>query len=327
MALPGLAEAGSLLWQTNSEGDDIHITAIPSGKPVRRLVVGRHPHGIATAPGSDTVFVSLERNGRPAGMLLWIDKATFAIRHRLKVGPEPHAIAVTPDGKWIYVPCRDGHYWVVDAKRRTVAARIRTGGRPHNTTAAPDGKLVYLSPMGSPRKITIVAHHAGHKVTGAIRFSASLRPPAIAPSRHLFFQHVDGLNGFEVADLRTHKTVGRIKHSTGLGIRVLPILGFWSLSGLSRCHGLAVRPGDREIWSVCGKHATIHSITDGRFAETAHITLPGKGYWLTFSGDGHTAFIALSDKSKTAMIDAKTRKLVRIFAAGRMPKRNLVIPE
>lgn len=322
------AVARELLWQTNAEGDDIHIYDIETGNLVHKLVVGANPHGIAWAPGSGTVFVSLERNGDAAGSLLWINKTTYEIEHRLKVGPEPHAIAVTPDERWVYIPCRDGTYWVIDAANRSVAARIKTGGRPHNTTAAPDGARVFLSPMGSPRKVTVIDPHDDHEITGAILFSASVRPPAIAPSRNLFFQHVDGLNGFEVADLEKEAVIARIKHKRPIGMPVVPgVMGFLNFSGLSRCHGLAVRPGDREIWSICGNNATIHFIDDHTFPEAAHIKLPGKGYWLTFSPDGNFAFIALSDKSQVAMIDVKARKIIRILAAGDHPKRNLVIAD
>ena len=321
-----VVETPRLLWQTNAGGDDVHLYDIDSGDLVRHFKVGDHPHGIATAPGSDTVFVSLERNDDPTGVLLWIDKNTFEIRHRLEVGPQPHAIAVTPDGRWVYVPCRDGFYWVVDAEKRVVVDRIHTGGRPHNTTVSPRDGLVYLSPMGRPGRVTIVNPQNGHEVAGEIRFSDSVRPPAIAPSRDLFFQHVDGLNGFEVADLVTRERTARIEHSGGLGLPFWPkSLGFLSFGGFNRCHGLAVRPGENEIWSVCGSTATVHAITSADFPERARIALPSKGYWLTFSPDGKHAFVALSNRSEVAMIDADAGEVIRTFAAGRKPKRNLVV--
>lgn len=326
LLLASPAWAQERLWQTNAAGDDIHIYDITSRTLVRRLVVGANPHGIAQAAGQDIVFVSLEHNGKPAGELLWINKDTFDIEFRLKVGREPHAIAITPDGKWVYVPCRDGSYWVIDVEKRTVAARIETGGRPHNTTASPDGTRIYLSPMGAPKRVTIVDPHDGHKVIGNILFSASTRPPALSFSRNLFFQHVDGLNGFEVAELETNTVIARVKHNRGLGIPVLPRqLGYLGFSGLSRCHGLSVRPGDEEIWSVCGRNVAIHSIDDRQFPEVFHIELPGKGYWLTFSPSGEFAFIALAGKSEIAVIDTATRNIIHTLIAGAHPKRNIVV--
>ena len=316
-----------LLWQTNAGGDDIHVYDTGSAELVRRIIVGPNPHGIAWPVDGTHVYVSLERDGESNGELLWINRQTFEIEHRLDVGPEPHAIAVTPDGRWVYVPCRDGTYWIVDTELRSVVKTIHTGGRPHNTTPSPDGTRVYLSPMGAPRAVTSVDPNDGHKVVGEIQFSASVRPPAIAPSRNLFFQHIDGLNGFEVADLTRNEVIARVEHSAGLGLPVYPrLLGFLSLTGLSRCHGLAVRPGDNEVWSVCGQNMTIHTINNRDMQEIAHITLPAKGYWLTFSPNGKTAFVALSSASEVAVIDADLRQLVETVVAGASPKRNLVVP-
>ncbi len=321
----GTSLAKDLLWQTNAEGDDIHIFDIETGDLVERLVVGPNPHGIGTA--GDTVFVSLENNGGANGELLWIDSQSREIQYRLDVGPEPHALAVTPDGKWVYVPCRDGHYWVIDADQRAVTARIETGGRPHNTTAHPNGSRVYLSPMGAPKQVTVVDPGARHSIVGFIPFSASVRPPALAPSLNLFFQHVDGLNGFEVANLENNALIFRAEHSAGLGMPVWPSsLGFAGFGGLSRCHGLAVRPGDKEIWSICGANATIHDITNPDFPEIDHIALPSKGYWLTHSPDGRYVFIALADAGQVAMVEAETREIIRLLNAGDYPKRNLVLP-
>lgn len=324
LGIPPATASQSLLWQTNAEGNDIHIFDIATGDLVERLEVGPNPHGIGAA--GDTVFVSLENNGGENGDLLWIDRVSRKITHRLKIGPEPHALAVTPDGKWVYVPCRDGHYWVIDAEQKAVAARIETGGRPHNTTAHPDGSRMYLSPMGAPKQVTVVDPTIRHDVVGFIPFSASVRPPAIAASRNLFFQHVDGLNGFEVADLTTHAHRARVEHDTNLGFLFWPpSAGFVSLAGLSRCHGLAVRPGDNEIWSICGAHATIHSIADPQFPQIGHMDLPSKGYWLTHSPDGQYVFIALSDAGQVAMVDADKREIVRMLEAGKSPKRNIVL--
>ena len=50
----------------------------------------------------------------------------------------------------------DGKYWVIDGREKKVVAKIETGGRPHNTQASRDGKFMYLSPMGPPKRVTIV---------------------------------------------------------------------------------------------------------------------------------------------------------------------------
>ncbi len=322
--------ARQLLWQTNASGTDIGIFDVATGDRVDRLEVGPNPHGIAAA--GNTVFVSLENRGGSFGELLWIDRKSREIRHRLKVGPQPHAIAVTPNGRWVYVPCRDGHYWVIDANQKAVVARIETGGRPHNTIAHPNGRRVYLSPQGTPKRVTIVDPTQGHKIVGFMAFSASVQPSALAPRKNLFFQHVDGLNGFEVADLETNALLTRVDHSRSIGLPVWPAsLGFLDFTGLNHCQGLSVRPGEAEIWSVCGAVATIHQLdetdtTGGTaFDELGHIKLPSKGYWLSHSPDGKFAFIALAETGHVAQIETGSRRIIRLLRAGDKPKRNIVV--
>lgn len=95
-----------LLWQTNSEGNDIDIIDIKEKKIIQNLEVGPNPHGIAFAEETNTLYVTLEFNDKPNGELIWINAGNFKIKKRIKVDPEPHEIEVTPNGEFIYVPCR-----------------------------------------------------------------------------------------------------------------------------------------------------------------------------------------------------------------------------
>ena len=139
------AQAGKqMLWVENAYGDDIHVIDVATQEIVKHLVVGDNPHGIAAAADASVVYVALEKFKKPAGELLWINPRTYEITHRIDVGPEPNEIECTPDGRWIYVPCEDGKYWVVDGREKKVVKKIITGGRPHNTTVSADGKRMYL---------------------------------------------------------------------------------------------------------------------------------------------------------------------------------------
>lgn len=317
--------AAPSLWQTNSEGDDVHVFRLQDFQLIGRLEVGRQPHGIAAPSDGSVVYVSIEANGRDHGELLWINPRTLVVEHRLDVGPEPHAIAATPDGKWVYVPCRDGDYWVVDANTRKVVKRIRTGGRPHNTQASADGRFMYLSPMGRPFGVTVVDVRAEHEIVGFIPFSESVRPAALSPDGSLLFHHVDGLNGFQVADTHERKLIATVVHSSSLGALIpLKRLGYLTLQGFKRCHGISVRPDQQEVWSTCADHLTVHG-AERPFAERATVKLPGKGYWLTFSPDGRYGFIALSELDSVVVMDAVTKQIVSSLSTGKSPKRNLVL--
>lgn len=318
------AQARLLLWQTNAAGNDIHIFDADSGALVRRLEVGPHPHGLAATTDHRTVFVTLEANGAPRGELVWIDAATFEITRRVSLCREPHALAASPDGAWLYVPCRDGHYWIVDGRTGEVARRIRTGGRPHNTQVSADGRFAFLSPMGAGHTVTVLDIARGNEPVGEIVFADSVRPSAL--SREFLLQHVDGLNGFQVADLGSREIIATIEHSTPLsGVTLARSLGRLSWRGFERCHGLAITPDQQEVWSVCTGTVTVHGLQPPDFSERSLVMLPSNGYWITFSPDGSRAFVALSNSGRVAVINARTREIVRVLTAGRAPKRNLVL--
>lgn len=321
-----LSEARFLLWQTNAEGDDIHVFDAETGALVRRLTVGPEPHGLAATADHRTVFVTIEANERALGELIWIDAASFEIARRIEICREPHALAATPDGRWLYVPCRDGHYWVVDGATGEVVRRIETGGRPHNTQISRGGRWAYLSPMGAPRAVTIVDIEADHSVVGEIVFANAVRPSALSAEGRWLLQHVDGLNGFQAADVQARAVAATIEHASPLdGFVQIGSLGRLGFDGFERCHGLSIRPDHSEIWSVCGDTLTIHALQAPDFAELASITLPSKGYWLTFSPDARFAYVALADAGEVAMIDAASRAIVTRMRAGEAPKRNLVL--
>lgn len=316
--MPNAASAGKqVLWVTNAYGNDVHVISIPEHEVIKRIVVGPNPHGIAATADASTVFIALEKFKQPAGELLWIDPYTYEIKHRIDVGPEPNEIECTPDGKWIYVPCNDGNYWVVDGEQRKVAKKIFTSGRPHNTTISPDGKRMYLSPMGNPHRVTIVDIAAGHEVIGEIPFGNVCRPPAITADEKRFFQHVDGLLGFEVADIPSRKVIARV-HDI-----IPPDLQQKS----SRSHGLAVRPDQKEIWSCDVEHhlVHIHDITRDDYPETATLTMPGRIYWLCFTPDSKYAYVSVRSVNKVAVVDCKTKQVLKYIPVGETPKRDQVI--
>jgi len=317
-----------LLWQSNAGGDDIHVIDVRTGALSGRLVVGPEPHGLAATADGRTVFTTIEANGQRKGDLARIDAMTFKVTGRSPICREPHALATTSDGRWLYVPCRDGRYWVVDGHTGTVNRQIETGGRPHNTQISADGRWAFLSPMGGTHDVFVVDIATDHQVTRRIRFGGSLRPSALSADNRYLLQQIDGLNGFQVADLGVGSVIATVEHTTPLGGIRLPFLdhiGRLGIGGLKRCHGLAIRPDQREVWSVCADHVTVHELARPDFHEVTVIRLPAKGYWITFAPDSRYAFIALSEAGRVAMIDTRTKRMVTLLAAGNQPKRNLVL--
>lgn len=302
------------LYVTNSAGNDVTVIDTATNKPIGRIEVGPHPHGIAVPAAQDVILVSIE--GRNPGELVWIDPATDKITRRMQVGPAPNQLAVTPDGKVAYVPAADGYWDVVDLAKGKVAKRIYTGGRPHNTLCSPDGKHMYLAPMGRPHKVTIV-NTATHEPVGVVPFSDVVRPIALSRDGKRLYAEVDGLVGIEVADLGSRRMVHRVPAKVADALKKVG----------SRSHGLGIRPDQKEVWECDVEHHEVHvyDITGDKPKQIATIPIGAQVYWLTFSPDGKTCYVAARGANAVAVVDTATKKVTARIAAGKQPKRLLVV--
>lgn len=320
--------ARPLLWQTHTDDEFLYLFDLEPFDLKHKIHVGPSAHGIATPDDASMVYVTIEKKGEPHGEVLWIDPTSKSIIYRLKVGPMPHEIDITPNGRWLYVPCGDGNYWVVDTTLRQVVKKIETGKRPHNTQVSRDGRYMFLSPLGKPGEVTVVDIAANHTVVGTISFSGSARPAALSANGKLLFHHVDGLVGFQVADTSQLKVIDTIRHSYDLGWLILyKRQGSKSLTtkGFRYCHGLGLRPDQHEIWSVCEENLAIHDALEPDYKETHLLELKGAGYWISFSLDSRFAFVSLAKLNQIAVFDTKTKKIIKYLKTGKGPKRSLVI--
>jgi YVTN family beta-propeller protein len=302
------------LYVTNSGGNDVTVLDVATGKRLGRIEVGPHPHGIAVPAAQDVVYVTVE--GANPGELVAIDPVTDRVTRRMAIGPEPNQLAVTPDGKWAYVPVRDGYWAVVDLAKFEVVKRITTGGRPHNTACSADGKLVFLAPMGSPKKVTVVDAATQEKVA-EIPFSNVVRPIAVSRAGSRLYAEVDGLVGFEVGDVPHHKLLYRIPADLSPAQRKVP----------SRSHGLGVRPDQKELWECDLEHHEVHvyDLTGDRPKQTATVPIGSHVYWLTFRPDGKVCYVACQGPDGVAVVDTETKQVIGRLPAGKAPKRLLVV--
>src|SRR5262249_2071572 len=151
------------------------------------------------------------------------------------------------------------------------------GGRGHNTLCSPDGKRMYLAPMGAPKRVIIV-DTATQKKVGAIPFSGVVRPIALDTPRKRFYAQVDGLVGFEVADLTAAKVVHRVEAELTEAQKKVN----------TRSHGIGIRPGGKELWEcdVENQVVRVWDLGPDRPRQLAAIPVGGRVYWLTFGPDG-----------------------------------------
>jgi YVTN family beta-propeller protein len=308
------APAHPKLYVTNSAGDDVTVVDLATNKPVGRIEVGPNPHGIAAPADQRFVLVTVE--GKDPGELVWIDPATDKIVRRMDVGPAPNQLAVTPDGKTAFVPVNDGNYEIIDLEKGKIVDKVFTGGRPHNTACSADGKRMYLAPMGNPKKVTVV-EVAGAKVLGEIPFSSVVRPIALSRDEKRLYAEVDGLVGVEVADVAERKMIHRVPDELTDGEKAVA----------SRSHGLGIRPDQKELWECDVEHQEVHvyDLAGAAPKQVATIPMGERVYWLTFSPDGATCYVAVRGSDEVAVVDTATKKVTARIPVGKEPKRLLVV--
>lgn len=315
-ALPAFAEGKvrHKLYVTNSDGDDVHVVDPASGKVLSRIPVGLHPHGIAAPADGRFILVSIE--GTKPGKLVWIDPVADKVTQEMNVGPAPNQLAITPDGKTAYVPCSDGNWDVVDVAKKEVVKRIFIGGRPHNTLCSADGKRFFLAPMGAPKKVTIV-DALKHEMIAEVPFGNVVRPIALSPDEKVLYAEVDGLVGFEAADLGSRKVVQRIKAELAPEHRKVA----------SRSHGLGVRPDGKEVWECDVEHQEVHvyDITGKEPKQIATVPVGERCYWLTFSPDGKTCYVSVRGKNEVVFVDTESKKVTQRVTVGKQPKRLMIV--
>jgi YVTN family beta-propeller protein len=305
------------LYVTNSTGDDVTVVDVATHKPIGRIEVGPHPHGIAAPASQDVIYVTIEGHGKDKpGELLWIDPFTDKVTKRMPIGPEPNQLAVTPDGRFAYVPVNNGTYEVIDLAKAEIIERIRTGGRPHNTVCSADGKRMYLAPMGSPKRVTVV-DVGSHKPLGEIAFSNVVRPIAISKDEKRLYAEVDGLVGIEVADVEARQKIYRVNAELAPELRKVG----------SRSHGLGIRPDQKEVWECDVNHHEVHvyDVTGDQPRQIATIPIGSEVYWLTFKPDGKICYVSARGAKAVAAVDTETKKIIARIPVGEQPKRLIVV--
>jgi DNA-binding beta-propeller fold protein YncE len=335
----GAANAAGLerrLYVTDKTG--ISVYDIDRGHAlVRKIVIpdsGDYP-GIAASPQLGRLYVTSHTRDE----LIAIDLATDAVVWRRTLGKYADSMWVTPDGRRIYLPFRDDIDWkVIDAADGSVLAKIDTErGRnydvnpiattgPHNTWINPAGTRVYLEVLTVP--YLFVAETTTNRILGKVGpFSKGIRPFAITDDERYAYANVDGLLGFEIAEIDRTQWTGRMIHRVEAQVppaRLAEIPAPPARKPHSTpSHGLNLRPDQKEVWMVDGVYGYVYAfdVTSLPPKQIASIPIfqdakqrPHPG-WITFGIDGRYVY-----PDGGIVIDAVTKEI-----AARIPTSEKLI--
>ena len=290
--------------------------------PARKGRDGEHARGIAVHTASRRLYLSAI--GRLAAIDLVTDRVVWEHNYD---GHCCDRLDVSPDGGTIYAPAFGKPTWyVIDARDGSLKATIAVMGWPRHAIYSRDGRHVYLSAWES-NVLTV----ADTKTNKAIRevgpFGDSVCPFAIDGKEAFVFATVDGLVGFEVADLRSGLLLDRV-------ISESSDPAAWPRYECPS-HGIALTPDQRELWVADGAENRLHVFDATTYPPVAAraIQLPAQPRWITFSIDGRYAYPSTGDvvdvpagKITGALEDergqlVRSERLVEIDFTGGVPVR------
>jgi DNA-binding beta-propeller fold protein YncE len=251
--------------------------------------------GIAVSVPLHSVYVTtlegLQRLDLITGKLIW-EK------------PIPNGcdrLSIAPDGKTMYLPSLESHYWnVIDCETGDIIKRLDGFNASHNTIYALSGKHVYLADI---KNTTVkIADTKTNTVTAEVGpFSNFVRPFTVNGKETRIFVNCNELLGFEVGDLTTGKKIQQV------------VVEGWDKGSVRRhgcpSHGIGLTPDEKEIWLSDGANMRLHIFSGVEpYQQLTSIPLQDMPGWVTFTLDGKYAY-----PSSGEVIDVKTRKILTVL--------------
>ncbi|MDB5155414.1 MAG: hypothetical protein JWR50_121 [Mucilaginibacter sp.] len=260
----------------------------PNGQPsnIKGIGVSIPLHSVYV-----TTLESLQRIDLVTGKLIW--------EKQIPNGCD--RLSVAPDGKTMYLPSLESHYWtVIDCETGNIIKRLDGFNASHNTIYALSGKHVYLADLKNT--VVKIADPKTNTVTGEVGpFINFVRPFTINGKETRIFVNCNDLLGFEVGDLTTGKKIKQV------------VVEGWDKGSVRRhgcpSHGIGLTPDEKEIWLSDGANMRMHIFSAIEpYQQLTSIPLQDMPGWVTFTLDGKYAY-----PSSGEVIDVKTRKVLTIL--------------
>jgi YVTN family beta-propeller protein len=326
LAIP-LSASSSRIYVLNTSGAGISVIDPATNKVVQTLEGIEVPHGIVFSPDGSRAYITDESDHTLAVM----DTRTGKIFKKVPLSGRPNLQGITKDGSRIIVciaePFPRAAMDIVDTISLEKIRTIPMKAPMHDCYTTNDGKYAV---GGSPKgKFLVVIDLQTEQPAWELTFDHSVIPMAFennldGSTRRIFVQ-LGYFNGFAVVDFAERKEVARIKLPDG-GLNT----NSYIYEGVS--HGEEVAPDGKTLWinSDQSNAVFVYSLPDLKLL--GHVPLPelelaghpaitGDPHWLTFTPDGKTVYISITNLKLVVAIDAKTMKVLARIPVGETPRR------
>jgi YVTN family beta-propeller protein len=344
-ATPGVAldAAGPYVYVPNRASADVAVIDSRTDQVVARLPVGKVPHQVSVSD----VLDKLAASNTADDTISIVDLSTLKTR-TLHLDHEPEHMELSPDGVLLAVGnIGAGTVSLVSLQEEREIARVEGLFEPHNLTFSAGGSLLYIANLGASHvsvidvakaaivdeiKVAEPPPLAGKEDPGA-EFQGIINVTATPDGRLGFAAHGEA-NELAVIDLRTRAVKKRLAlgelpwraYSTADGrFMLVPNNGDRTLSVISTAtlEVVATLPAAEDITGVntgwfettafalsrAAKKAVVYDLE--AMAKVGDIGLPGTPETGVTTPDGTKLYVALSDTDQVAVIDVRTRELLK----------------
>jgi DNA-binding beta-propeller fold protein YncE len=335
MARAAQPPSGRFVYAVEKDGE-IYVYDIASGhrQVAAFLTVDdvKEVRGACASPGSGLLYIAFiadDKSGHVMAVGLLSHKVVWNVTYNQSVD----RLACSPDGKRLFVPGNEfsmaTSLMILDGMSGQRIGVIHVPARSHDSLGNAAADRIYVETKTTDT-VSVIDVPAG-KVTSVVGPLAGIVGPfTINADETRLYADVFGLNGFEIADIRTGKSLERVTvpgQTRGEG----------GPTGYLQNHGIGLTPDGREVWladgpATGGSRVHIFDVTRSPATEVATLDVEVScPHWLTFSLKGDYAYIAGPHRSQrenpqgscvqteglpTAVVDVATRKIVAEIAAS-----------
>lgn len=338
-------DAGRYVFVPNRASADVAVIDSRSDTLVARIEVGNVPHQVVIADRLGKMVAS----NTDDNTVSIVDLASPQRAKTLILDVEPEHMELAPDGVTLAVGnIGAGTVSLLSLHEDREIARIEGLFEPHNLTFSPDGSLLYVAnlgadhisvidvaeaaliseiPVAGPTPVAAAGEGAEEEYQGIINVT---RTP---DGRFGFAAHGEG-NSLAVVDLRSFEKLKDIAlgelpwraYSTADGrFMLVPNNGDETVSVISATslEVVATLPGAEDMTGVnSGWFETVAAVVSRgedklvlidlvEMAPAGEIALPGTPETGVTTPDGRKLYVALSGSDQVAVVDLKTRSLLK----------------
>lgn len=302
------ARAGTRIYVTNSEGDDITVIDLASRKVVADIRVGKGVHGACAPADGRTLFTTIESENN----LKVIDTAANKVVETIPLTGRPNQCASTPDGHYVAVPIRDKNSVdIIDMQQKKVV-KVLPVHMPHNSYDADNNEHIFVSSMGDHEIDEIDLKKVDY--IAKIPVGGVPRPYAVTKDEKTLYSALTDLHGFVIASLPEKKVVARVNLPSAPPSSCV-------LEPRTPTHGIELSPNGKQLWvtSLADSGVYVYDVATKKISREIHTgACPN---WIAFTPDGRYVAVSNSASDDASIIDARTEREVARVKVGKGPKR------